>query len=85
MDNFIKTRQDMPVILKESLHRLRHSGNVAVHPTTDLAGVIIPVAGGGETDFMLDTLEALFAFYFVAPSKNKERYKSLNKKTACCR
>jgi hypothetical protein len=71
----------LPTYLTELLlDAVRHFGNFAAHPEKDVAtGEIIDVEPG-EAEWSLDTLDALFDFYFVQPKKIAERKKALDEK-----
>jgi hypothetical protein len=71
----------LPTYLNELLlDAVRHFGNFAAHPEKDVAtGEIIDVEPG-EAEWSLDTLEALFDFYFVQPAKVAARKQALDEK-----
>ena len=59
----------VPSHIAESLDAVRTTGNFAAHPIKSTAtGEIVDVEPG-EAEWNLDTLEALFDFYFVLPAK----------------
>jgi hypothetical protein len=73
-------RGSLPSHISESLDALRNIGNFAAHPIkSQSTGEVVPVESG-EAEWNLDTLEALFDFYFVAPARTKARKDALNKK-----
>jgi len=66
--------------LANDLHAIRAIGNFAAHPTKDTStGEIVPVEPG-EAEWLLDLLEGLFDFYFVAPAETQKRRDALNEK-----
>lgn len=72
--------KQLPSHLCEDLHAIREVGNFAAHPTKDTStGEIVPVEPG-EAEWLLDLLEGLFDFYFVAPEETKKRRDALNAK-----
>ena len=70
----------LPSHLVGVIDGVRVIGNFAAHPTkSQHTGEVIAVEAG-EAEWLLDTLEALFDFYFVQPAKVKEKRDALNKK-----
>jgi Domain of unknown function (DUF4145) len=66
----------------DALDGVRVIGNFAAHPIkSKTTGEIIDVEPG-EVDWTLDTLEALFDFYFVQPALLKAKRDAVNKKLA---
>jgi hypothetical protein len=77
IDLAIKT---LPPYLAESIDAIRQIGNYAAHPAkTEKTGEILDVEAG-ETEWILNTLEQLFDFYYVAPAKIQEKRDALNAK-----
>jgi hypothetical protein len=73
-------RGGLPSHLVEALDAVRNIGNFAAHPIKSTAsGEILPVEPG-EAEWNLDTLEALFDFYFVQPKLLKAKRAALNEK-----
>ncbi len=59
---------------------MRNIGNFAAHPTkSDSSGEIVDVEPG-EADWLLETLEGLFDFYFVQPKLLEAKRAALNQK-----
>jgi uncharacterized protein DUF4145 len=76
----VLNRGTLPSHIADCLHTVRVIGNFAAHPTKSTStGEIVPVEDG-EAEWNLDTLEALFDFYFVEPEKTKARKVALNAK-----
>lgn len=72
--------KQLPAYLAEAVDGIRIIGNFAAHPIKSTStGEIVDVEPG-EADWILDTLEGLFDFYFVQPAKLKEKRNTLNKK-----
>lgn len=70
----------VPSWVAEALHAVREIGNFGAHPIKDSAsGTILPVEAG-EVEWNLDTLDAVFDFYFVQPAKEKARKAAINQK-----
>ena len=70
----------LPSHLAESIDGVRHIGNFAAHPSKSKStGEIVDVEPG-EAEWLLDTLESLFDFYFVQPAKTAEKRAKLNEK-----
>ena len=70
----------LPSHISESLDAVRNIGNFAAHPLKDIStGEILPVEAG-EAEWNLETLEALFDFYYVQPAKTQRRKDALNEK-----
>lgn len=70
----------LPSHISESLDAVRNIGNFAAHPLKDTStGEILPVEAG-EAEWNLETLEALFDFYYVQPAKTQRRKDALNEK-----
>jgi hypothetical protein len=75
-------RKSLPNHLADNIDAIRNIGNFATHPIKSKStGEIVPVEPG-EAEWILDTLEGLFDFYFVQPDKSKKKKESLNKKLA---
>lgn len=72
--------QKLPPYIVEALDAVRVVGNFAAHPTKSTAtGAIIDVEPA-EAETNLDTIEALFDFYFVQPEIQKKKRDALNAK-----
>jgi len=70
----------LPSHLQKSLDAVRNIGNFATHPMkSQSTGTIVDVEPG-EAEWNLDTLEALFDFYYVQPKILEEKRKALDKK-----
>lgn len=78
----VLNRKSLPSYLAENIDAIRNIGNFAAHPTkSKSSGEIVPVEPG-EAEWILDTLEGLFDFYFVQPEKLRTKREALNKKLA---
>jgi hypothetical protein len=72
----------LPPQIAENVDAIRQVGNFAAHALKSTnTGEIIDVEEG-EAEWLLDVLEELFVFYYVAPAQATARRKALNKKLA---
>ena len=72
----------LPAELSLNVDAIRHVGNFAAHPLKSKStGEIVDVEEG-EAEWLLDVLEELFEYYYVAPSAASSRRAALNKKLA---
>lgn len=70
----------LPTWLADDLHAVRQVGNFSAHPTkSKQTGDIVHVEPG-EADWLLDVIEGMFDFYFVAPTAGAKRRATLNQK-----
>ena len=70
----------LPSHLGNAIDGVRGIGNFAAHPIKSTStGEVIEVEPG-EAEWLLDTLEGLFDFYFVLPAKLEKKRDALNKK-----
>ena len=70
----------LPSPLADAIDGVRVIGNFAAHPIKSTrTGEVIEVELG-EAEWLLDTLEALFDFFFVQPAKLEKKRGALNKK-----
>ena len=70
----------LPSHLANAIDGVRAIGNFAVHPIKSTnTGEVIEVEPG-EAEWLLETLESLFDFYFVQPAKLEKKRDALNKK-----
>jgi len=68
---------NLPHYCTESLHDLRRIGNMAAHPNKSTATGDYMEVEPGEAEWTLDTLDALFGFYFVEPARTAARKAAL--------
>jgi Domain of unknown function (DUF4145) len=72
----------LPKYLAEAIDAVRIIGNFAAHPIKSKStGEIVDVEDG-EAEWLLDTLEGLFDFYFVQPLLLQKKKDALNQKLA---
>lgn len=72
----------LPPYLAEAIDAVRVVGNFSTHPIKSTnSGEIIDVEPG-ESEWLLDTLESLFDFYFVLPVTLKKKRDALDAKLA---
>ena len=70
----------LPSHLADTIDGVRVIGNFAAHPIKSThTGEVIEVELG-EAEWLLDTLEGCFDFYFVQPAKLEKTRDALNKK-----
>ena len=71
---------NLPSYLTEDIDAIRNIGNFALHPIKSTqTGEVIEVETG-EAEWLLDTLEGLFDFYFVQPAISRKKRDTVNKK-----
>lgn len=71
---------NLPSHIAESIDAVRNIGNFAAHPTkAETSGQIIEVEPG-EAEWTLDVLDMLFDFYYVQPTRARERREALDAK-----
>ena len=70
----------LPPQLAENVDAVRHVGNFAAHPMKSTnSGEIVEVEDG-EAEWLLDVIEELCDFYYVAPAKAAAKRAALNRK-----
>jgi hypothetical protein len=70
----------LPSYLADQIDSVRAIGNFAAHPIKSKnTGEIVEVEAG-EAEWLLNTLDSLFDFYFVQPVKIQNKTDALNKK-----
>lgn len=72
----------VPSHIADSLDAVRTVGNFAAHPIKSTSSGEVVDVEPGEAEWNLDTVEALFDFYFVQPAKTAAKRDALNKKLA---
>lgn len=70
----------LPSELAHNVDAIRHVGNFAAHPMKSTTSGSIVDVEDGEAEWLLDVLEELFDYYYVAPAKAAERRTALNAK-----
>lgn len=70
----------LPPYLADAIDAVRVIGNFAAHPIKSKSTGEIVEVEPGEAEWLLDTLEGLFDFYFVQPSMLQAKRDALNKK-----
>ncbi len=74
--------QSLPSYLADAIDAVRVVGNFAAHPIkSEHSREVVPVEPG-EAEWILDTVEQLFDFYFVAPAVLAAKRAGLNQKLA---
>lgn len=74
------TTGHLPSHISDSLDAVRNIGNFAAHTQKSKASGEILDIEPGEAEWNLETIEALFDFYFVQPDTLKRKRDSLNEK-----
>ena len=72
----------LPSYLADAIDSVRAIGNFAAHPIKSEHSREVIDVEPGEAEWSLDTLEGLFDFYFVQPSKLKRQREDLDQKLA---
>lgn len=70
----------LPSELAHNVDAIRHVGNFAAHPMKSTTSGSIVNVEDGEAEWLLDVLEELFDYYYVAPVKAAARRTALNAK-----
>lgn len=78
---WVLSNAQLPPYCTQSLHDLRQIGNMAAHPNKSSATGDYMEVEPGEAEWTLDTLDALFGFYFIEPAKTAARKAALSAKT----
>jgi hypothetical protein len=81
IDQVLESKQ-LPTHLANAIDAVRQIGNFGTHPIKSTnSGEIVEVEPG-EAEWLLDTLEELFDFYFVQPADLRRKRDALNAKLA---
>jgi hypothetical protein len=72
----------LPSSLRANVDAIRHVGNFATHPIKSQSSGEIADVEDGEAEWLLDVLEELFDFYYVAPAQAASKRAALNAKLA---
>ncbi len=70
----------LPGYLADAIDGVRNIGNFAAHPIKSKSTGEIVKVEEGEAEWLLDTLEGLFDFYFIQPAALAKKKSQLNKK-----
>lgn len=70
----------LPAHLAGAIDGVRHIGNYAVHPMKSKQTGEIVAVEPGEAEWLLETLESLFDFYFVGPARLQAKRAAVNAK-----
>jgi len=79
-DQIDEVLRTLPPEIADNVDAIRHVGNFAAHPMKSKASGEIVEVEEGEAEWILDVLEELFDFYYVAPAQAAARRDALNKK-----
>lgn len=72
--------KQLPSHLADAIDAVRNLGNFSAHPIKSTSSGEIVDVEPGEAEWLLDTLEGLFDFYFVLPAQQKAKRDKLNQK-----
>ena len=64
------------------MEAVRHFGNFAAHPITEVTGLQVIDVEAEEAEWCLEIIEALFDHYYITPARARQRRDRLNKKLA---
>jgi hypothetical protein len=70
----------LPSYLTKAIDAVRAIGNFAAHPIKSTNSGEVIAGEPGEAEWLLDTLEGLFDFYFVQPATLQKKRDALNAK-----
>ncbi len=70
----------LPSHIAEALDGVRNVGNFATHPIKSQKSLEVIDVEPGEAEWNLETLDALFDFYFVQPARLGAKRKALDEK-----
>lgn len=70
----------VPSALAQDIDAIRNVGNFATHPLKSKRSGEIVEGEEGEAEWLLDVLEELFEYYYVAPEKAAAKRHALNQK-----
>jgi hypothetical protein len=72
----------LPSALAANVDAIRHVGNFAAHPVkSQSSGEVVDVEDG-EAEWLIEVIEELFDFYYVAPAQAAAKRAALNTKLA---
>lgn len=81
-DQIDEVLPSLPPQLADNVDAIRHVGNFAAHPMKSTnSGEIVDVEEG-EAEWLLDVMEELCDFYYVAPARATAKRTALNQKLA---
>jgi len=80
VDQIDEVLDALPSELAKNVDAIRQVGNFAAHPLKSTSSGQIVEVEEGEAEWLLDVLEELFDFYYVAPIKAGKRRAALNAK-----
>ena len=72
----------LPSSLADNVDAVRQVGNFAAHPIKSTSSGEIVEVEENEAEWLLDVLEGLFDFYYVAPARAASKRDALNQKLA---
>ena len=81
-DQIDEVLDELPSELAANVDAIRHVGNFAAHSIKSTSSGEIVDVEEGEAEWLLDVLEELFDYYYVAPVQANARRAALNAKLA---
>jgi hypothetical protein len=75
--DLVLASKQVPRYLADALEGVRNFADFAVYPEKSTAPDAVTDVQAGEAEWLLDTLEALFNFYFVQPAETQKRRAAL--------
>lgn len=75
-------KKRLPGHFQDTIDAVRHFGNFAAHPITELTSLQIIDVEPEEAEWCLEIIEALFDHYYVTPARAQDRLEQLNQKLA---
>jgi hypothetical protein len=75
--DLVLASKQVPRYLADVLEGVRHFADFAAHPEKGTAPDAVSDVQAGEAEWLLDTLDGLFSFYFVQPAETQKRRAAL--------
>ena len=72
----------LPVQIRKIVDAVRHFGNFAAHPITEVNSLQVIDVEPEEAEWCLEIIEALFEHYYATPARARGRLEQLNQKLA---
>jgi hypothetical protein len=81
-DQIDEVMPNLPTHLAENIDAIRQVGNFAAHPSKSTSTGEIVAVEQEEAEWLIEVLEELFEYFFVAPARSASRRQTLNQKLA---
>ena len=75
-------KKALPGHIRETVDAVRHFGNFAAHPITELTSLQVIEVEPEEAEWCLEIIETLFDHYYATPARAQKRREQLNQKLA---